>query len=624
MGAFFRVFKSMSETDAYTQNIIGVQNLIESDINKTQENPQEEVGELTDDFALSMSDQELLQLRDEWQRKHDGYYPKIETRAKQNKTYYAGAEYKSGLQAPKGVASNLIFEAQETFIPEALAKNPEPVVWSDNTPEGQQASNAIKAILQYKADTMGLRKKLAVTLRKWSIYFIGIVKHGWNEKNNDFESTVEKPQNFIFDPDAYIDEVGRYIGDFLGQRVSVTAKKLVAKFPKSKSYITLKVDGKMGTRVTYTEWWTDEYCFYTFEDEVLDKTKNWFFNYEKKETNTEDEQLEYGLPPVTVTPGKNHFASPIMPFSFFSVFTLQEQPHDITNLIEQSIPNQDRILDRDLQITRNLRNGNNSIVLSDQNFNIETGKQAANAIEDGDPILGNPDGVKRLPASPLPNGILEAQEVDKDTLRSIFGTKALTPQTPTSNTTARGLILSQDQDSSRIGGGIGESLEQLADNIFNWWLQMMYVFYDEPHYAAVMGQGQSVSYVQIINSDLNRQFVVSVSPNSMAPKDEISEQNQAISLFEAGALDPVSLFTKLNFPDPQETALKVMLYRTNPQAYMQQFLNIAPQAPQGATPQQTGQGGGNIQPEQGTPNPDLTQPPVQEPITQVPLNTQPT
>lgn len=613
----------MPDPDAFQLNIDGVADLIQSDINKSFTANEDEVGELTDVLELKMDDEELISLSKEWESKHTAYYPKIERRAKQNKVYYSGAEFQAGLQNQKGVSSNLIFEAQETFIPEALAKNPEPMVWSDNTDIGKAASSQIKAMLQYKADTMGLRKKLGVGLRHWSIYFTGILKHGWDEKAKDFITEVRNPKNFIFDPDAYIDESGRYIGDFLGEKVQITAKKLIEKFPKQKDYITTKVDAKLGTKVVYAEWWTDEYCFYTFQDVVLDKHKNQFFNYPNEEKNTEEEQAAYGLEAVTVTPGKNHFSVPIMPFSFFSVFTLQEQPHDITNLIEQSIPNQDRILERDLQITKNLRTSNNSIAVSGQSFDKETARQAAQAIEDGDPVLvpdGQVDrGIKRLPASPLPNGIFQAQEVDKDTLRSIFGTKALTPQTPNSNTTARGLILSQDQDSSRIGGGIGESLEQWADNTFNWWLQMMYVFYDEPHYASIVGQGSAVTYAQIINSDLNRQFVVSVSPNSMAPKDEVSEQNQAVTLYQAGALDPISLFQKLNFPDPTETALKVALWTKDPGAYIQQFLMQQPQQAQGQP--QPGQ-----MPQQQPQNQSqgLSQPP--EPnnlLHQVPLNTTP-
>lgn len=600
--------------DPWADNINAVGNLIGSEVNKIEQQPNEDVGELTDALELHMDDEDLIKLRDEWERNHKGYYPKIESRAKQNEKYYSGEEYETGITTIKKVSSNLIFEAQETFIPQALAKNPEPVIWSDNTPEGLEASNQIKAMLQYKADTMVLRKKLSVALRQWSINFIGIIKHSWDKENGDFKSDTKNPKNFVWDANAYIDETGRYRGDFLGERCSITAKKLVEKYPSSKEYITTKVNDKMGTRVVYTEWWTDKYCFYTFEDRVLDKYKNPFFNYPQEEKNSEEEQELYDLDAVTVTPGKNHFSSPVMPYSFFSVFSLQQQPHDITNLIEQAIPQQDRILARDLQISKNLRNGNNSLIMDDKYYTVETARQGANAIEDGDPIVGNPDGVKRLPSSPLPSGIIEAQEIDKQMLRQLFGTYGITPQKPNEETTARGQILNQDQDSSRIGGGVGESLEQLADNVFNWWLQMMYVFYDEPHYGAILGLGKSVDYVQIINSDINRQFVVSVSPNSMAPKDEITEQNMAISLWEQKAIDPLNLFKRLNFPDPTESAKQLMLFLTNPQQYAMQL---------GVQPQMQPQiGGGQAQQIEGIPNPDLTNPANKNPIQQVPLNSQ--
>lgn len=559
----------MADVDPWAQNIDAVQDLVGSSINKTDEQQYEDVGELTDTLTLDMSDEDLIKLSQEWERNHKGYYPKIEYRAKQNEKYLIGEEVNTGVTTQKKVASNLIFEAQATFKAQALAKNPEPVVWSDNTTKGQEASNQIKAMLQYKADTMVLRKKLGMALDQWSINFIGILKHGWDKEAKDFKTDSRNPKNFVWDKNSYIDETGRYRGEFLGERCPTTAGKLIEKYPSFKDYIDLKVDGKMGTPVFYTEWRTDKYCFYTFENKVLDKSKNEFFNYPQEEKNTPEEQEELGLEAVTVTPGKNHFSVPMIPYSFFSVFSLQQQPHDITNLIEQAISQMDRIIARDLQISKNLRNGNNSLVMDDKYFTIETARQGASAIEDGDPVLGNPEGVKRLPSSPLPSGILESQEVDKQMLRQLFGTYGITPQKPNSETTARGQILSQDQDSSRIGGGVGEALEQLADNVFNWWLQLMYVFYDEPHYGAILGLGKSVEYVQIINSDINRQFVVSVSPNSMAPRDEIALQNTALSLWEQKAIDPLNLMKLLPqvFPDPNKSAQMLLTFMTNPQQY---------------------------------------------------------
>ena len=565
--------------DSFGLNIAGVRDLVESSTNKTESDFGKEEGidsAPIDVLELKMEDSELLKLKEEWENKSAPYTAKVEPRQKKNKLYYTGKQRSKG-DIDNVVSSNLIFESEETFIPQALSKNPEPVVWSDNTEEGKKASNDVKTMLQYHADVLCLRKKLSVSVRHWSIYFIGVLKHGWDKETSEITTDTRKPQNFILDPDGYIDEFGNYVGDYLGERKTCKAETLIDLYPKQKDYITLKVDGKLGTKLTYTEWWTDEYCFYTYNDVVLDKHKNQYFNYPDAEKKD-----EYGSVIQSATPTMNHFAVPKMPYTFLSVFSLQDQPHDITNLIEQNIPNQDRINDRDDQISRNLRTGNNSIALSGLSFNAETAKQAASALEDGDPVLV-PDGqvenaIKRIPANTIPQSVFQAQENDKLALRSIFGVQGLSAQPNTEQTTVRGMILNQSHDSTRIGGGIGDALEQVADNVFNWWLQMYYVFYDEPHYAAIMGNGRAVEYVEMVKSNMDRHFVVSVSPNSMQPKDEVTEQNLAIDLANKGWLDPINLFKKLNYPDPMETAKMVTLFRTNPQQYLMTY--FPEQAPQ--------------------------------------------
>lgn len=601
----------MNQDDSFTQNILGVTSLIESGINKTNENEttEEDVGaEEFDVLELPMSDEELLALKEEWEGKHNGYYPKIKPRQDKNKTYYVGKQRNPvGTQDERVVPSNLIFEAEETFIPQALSQNPEPVVFSDNTEEGKDASNALKTMLQYHADVLCLRKKLGVMVRHWSIYFLAVVKHGWDEKLKDIKLEIRKPQNLVLDPDGYIDEYGNYIGAFLGERIETTAKKLIDLFPSSKDYISEKVGEKLGTSVTYTEWWTDDYCFSTFFDKVLDKHKNEYFNYPDEKSDS-------------ATPTINHFGVPKMPYTFLSVFSLQEHPHDITNLIEQSIPNQNRINDRDAQISKNLGVSNNSLALSMlHGWNSENAREGAQAVEDGDPILvpGEIDaGIKRLPANPLPNGILDAQQEDKETLRSVFGTSGLSSQTPTPEQTARGQILNTNHDSTRIGGGIGDALEQVADNIFNWQVQLYCVFYDEPHYAAIMGNGQAVEYVSITNENMQRKYVVSVAPNSMRPKDEVSEQNLALERWNNKAIDPIGFMKAINDPDPMNSAKRLVLWTTNPQAYAQLYF---PEQPQ---PTQNTQQGGSAPPqEQGTPPASLSAPPASSSLSQVPIST---
>jgi hypothetical protein len=170
------------------------------------------------------------------------------------------------------------------------------------------------------------------------------MKHGWDETINDIKSETRNVRNFVMDPDASIDEYGDYMGGALGERIPTTAAKLVEMFPKKEAYITVMVDGKMGTRVVYTEWWNDDYCFYTFKEKVLDKNKNPHFNYEPKEEGEAGNTGEV----------HNHFAKPKKPYTFMSVFTLGTQPHDITGLIEQNIPNQNLITKEVHQLDYNI------------------------------------------------------------------------------------------------------------------------------------------------------------------------------------------------------------------------------------------------------------------------------
>jgi hypothetical protein len=599
----FGIFYYM-DADAFTLNIAGPEDLVGSNTNKLGGlgDLQEGIdGELTDELSLDMSDEELIRLSTQYESKYSTYGAGIETRQKQNKSYLLGSQKRTGAVQGKTVPSNLLFEATATFVPQALAKNPEPVVFSDNTEDGKKASGDIKTMLQFQAMNLGLRQKLGLMVWHWSVYFTAVKKYGWSEETQDITDEVRKPKNFLLDPDGYVDEFGDFIG-WTGERISEVAQDVIDKFPKGKEAITKKVDGKMGTLVVYTEWWSvkGDYCFTTFEDTVLDKHKNEFFNYEKD-----------GIQ------GENHFSKPKKPYTFLSVFSMQEQPHDMTNLVEQNISNQDRITERDRQIEKNLAHGNNSIVVSDIAFTSETAHQAANALEQGDPILVGGDidrAIKRIPANPLPNGVLDSQDRDKETLRSIYGTLGLSAQQPNENTTARGMILNQSHDSSRIGGGMGDSLEIVATSTFNWYLQLMYVFYDEKHYGAIMGSASAIEYVGLQMQDHARKYIVSVTPDSMQPKDELSQINQTIQLWEAKALDPIGLFKGINDPDPMASAERLVLWTVNPQAYMQQYFGQG-QQPDSANSPQPPEG----QPQPDQPPPSLSQEPASASLSNVPL-----
>lgn len=630
----------MASNDPVELNIRGVQQLVGSKMNKVDGGASVQLegveGEIENELTLKLSDEELISLANKWTIQYAPYESKIKIRQDAQKTYYLGRQ-KEGSSVVAGdgmpISANLLFEAEETFLPAALSKNPEPVVWTDNTDEGNKLAKDVKTMLQYHATHLALRRQLQLTTRMWSLDFLGCIKHGWDSKVNDIESSVKDVKDFIFDPDGYVDVYGNFCG-YLGEQITITANKLIEEFPKYETYITVMVDGKLGTNVTYTEWWNDDYTFCTFKGKVLDKSKNPHYNYDKKEEGTDQD----GLPTEEIVKGNNHFAVALKPYTFLSVFSLADQPHDVTGLIEQNIPNQRRVTRRTEQIDFNLSRQNNSDIFSENNFNQETAKQAATATAKGHPVLvpaGGPigDAIVRLQAQGIDGSFFKELENSKNDVRSIFGTQGITATQSDADETARGMILNNQQDSSRIGGGIGDAIEQVASTVFNWWVQLYYVYYNEQHFAAVMGQMKATEYVTLSANQLDRRIVVTVAPDSMKPKDEVTEMNQALSLYEAGVLDPKTLLTVLNFPDPQNTAAQVMLYKTNPQLYMQlnfpelqqqimqlqmQGQQVPPGGPAGApgSPQGGVQGPppeGDIS--QGPANPSLSQVPISTPAT---------
>lgn len=572
--------------DPTALNILGPSQLISSKLNKIPEGASGEqegvVGEKEDIFDVKLSDEELITLSKQWENKYAGYEAKIKRRQDANKAWYLGKQGEGSYVASNGIgiASNLIFEAVETFLPQALAKNPEPVVFADNSEIGNQISDMVKTMLQYHADQLALRPKLADVTRSWSFNYLGVLKYGWDDVIKDVTIDVRNPQNFIFNPECSVDAFGDMQG-YIGERITVTAQKLADMFPKEKVYISLIADGKMGTDVVYTEWWNDDYCFYTFKGKVLAKNKNPNFNYSKKVVGLDPE----GQPTIEEQQGHNHFAQPKKPYTFLSVFSLGDQPHDITGLIEQNIPNQNRISKREMQIDVNLDRSNNSIALSGLSFTQETAKQAAMAMQKGNPVLV-PDGrvseaIQRFDAPGISDAVFKASDRDKQDLRSIFGVDGLGTTPPDKQKTLGGLLNNEQHDSSRIGGGIGSRLEIVAKGAFNWLVQLYYVYYDEPHFAAVMGAMKATEYIEMSLQDLSARLIVTVAPDSMKPHDEITEINQAVEFFQMGAIGPKTLLKIANFPNPDEAAADGVLYKVNPQLYIQlNFPELAQQLQQ--------------------------------------------
>lgn len=530
------------------------------------------VSELVPELTLEMEDGELLKLSQDWLKAWEPYKAKIEKVQKENEEYWMGKQF-GDTDEKRPLVDNIVFESLETFLPIATRPKADPLVESQDQEEKSEVADKVRKMLSYTADRLSYNLKIKQVARYWSLYKLGVMKVGWSLKENDITCTAIRPQKLILDPDATINEC-EYDGYYIGEYVKDVASDLVARFPDKEQIIKDKVKEKMGTSVQYIMWTTDDYVFWTLDNEVLGKNNNPHWNYGTQEPQPDPITGQPSINPETGEPimmeiaGNNHFNSKKKPYIFLSIFNLGQHPHDDTNLIEQSLPIQDLVNKRLKQIDFNADNTNNGLVVSGDSFTEEQAVKMGRTLRKGG-VVWVPNGdvnnaVKRDSATALPNFVYESLVDYRNELRNIFGTRGSSAQGSIAEKTVGGKQIIKGQDGDRIGGGISTYLEQFSDAVFNWFVQLMYVYYDEPHVAVVLGKEKAKEYISIVNTDFTSKLLVGVKEGSMIPHDPQSKRNEAIDLWATKGIDPITFFDRLEFPNPRESAKQLYLWLSDP------------------------------------------------------------
>lgn len=592
-----------------------------SSLNKAQGVSENTNPQPIDEYESTLDETEIISLISQWKKDYNVYYNPIEQSQKLAFEYWIG-KHRNGdgniVLGKTELVDNLIFEAVETFLPIATRANPDPLVTADPSEIGQKLSRDIKGALVDLADVSKLRRKLARATRHWAIYRIGVVKVTWDVITKSIKTDIINPKRMIWDKDGYIDEGAHFVGEYIGEKKQATADKLIEMFPKKREAIIVKCKGKLGTKLEYFEWWyrgTD--LIFTIDDTLLGKFKNPNWNYNgtvKEKDPVTGEEVE------TEVQGTNHLKEPTAPYRFLSIFSTGLQPHDETSLILQNIPLQDSVNRTNRQIEYNVEGMNNGMVVSGKAFTEDQAAQAAPFLRKGGAIrVPNGDvreAVMRFPAPALPADVFNNLNDKRNEIKNIFGTSGSTPQGLKSTESVRGKVLINQMDSSRIGGGITEQIEQLADAIYNLWVQFMFVYYDEEHFITTAGAVAGLELITLKNQNfpLLKTLSVTVKEGSLVPKDPLTQRNEAVDLWSQGAIDPLSLFKKLDFPDPVQATNQLILWQMlqkgqiQPQMYLPTFAVAGGQGvgqPQGvggpAVNPPTGGDTGQTPPESGTP-----------------------
>lgn len=525
------------------------------------------------ELSIETSNEDLLKTFNQWKSawEESDVKSEWEDSYKKNRDFWLGAQ-KDKIKASKKSpdVDNVIFESYETLLPLITRRNPEPLIkqrpgsGSDELDETakNQILKEIKENLAYIADEKVLRLKLKKSARHWGIFLIGALKFGWDLESGIPDVKNVMPYDLIFDKDAINDEDG-YTGYYVGHRRKLeysALKTILESSDGEKDGIAALNEiekDKRGSKIAFIEWWTKEYVCWQMGDKILLKKKNPHWNYDEEEENTTTNDYGEQNAEKVLVPGVNHLSAPGIPFSFLVVFSLGDKPVDNTSLISQNIENQKRINRRNEQIDKNVRSMNGGLVVSLQNSGLtpSQAKRVARALRDGGLVAipsGDPQSaVWKPPISGLPADVFNDKVDMRVRMRDIFGIRGSSAAGLASEDTVRGKFINRGLDTDRIGGGISEYLEQQADDVYNWFIQLLYVY--DPVFKNL-----------IVDSGIGK-LDVSVKEGSLLPKDSASLAAQAIELAKNGKMSNVDLYKALEYPNAEDMAANVWLENNAPQ-----------------------------------------------------------
>lgn len=628
------------------------------DINKakgetTPETEQGVVGEKLPELKLSMSNEDLLKLTEQWTSiwENSKVYSEWKEAGQANEDYWKGKQYSQPkIDRRRPLIDNILFQSLETYLPQVTQQNPEPLVTLDSnemqTPENLAFATDLKNHLGDIADTDKLRLKLKKGSRHHQIYLLGVLKHTWDLDNNVPTSKAIRPWKIILDPGATVDEDG-YTGNRIGEHRKMQADKMLDTLERiggeTEGIAKIKemLAKDLGSEVGFIEWWTNEFFAWTLGDkgngEVLLKKKNPHWNYKPEPVaapqvselpaqptipgqddqnqlavpnaqpaptqplmGSNDQMPEPPQPDFSVTaeeqvpevstvseeeeeelsqlpPNVNHLPSPRMPYTFIVMYMLGDQPVDNTSLMGQNLASQDLINKRLRQIDKNADSMNGGMVVSLElsGLSQQQAKGVTEALRRGGTIAipaGNVnDAIARMSAPALPETIYTQLNDTRSRVQYIYGVHGFTPTQGGGQNAVRSQILNKNIDESRISGGFAEILEQAADDTYQYWIQLMYV-YDE-RYA-----GKPHPKVR-----------VTVKEGSLLPKDATAKAQQATNLATAGKMSLLDLYKTLEFPNPEEMAANVWLEANAPEVLLSSDPRVAQVVQQKQQAQQAAQ-----------------------------------
>jgi hypothetical protein len=527
-------------------------------------NQEEGVQDVVDTLSLDIPDKDLVNTIDLRIKEASTKKNEIDKVNEVNEKFYLGQQIDSGSLYPHQaqIVDNRIFLAVDTIVPILATKKREPVVMpAQNTDESRESAILAQEYLSWKFNELKMHMKISDLVRFFNIYRYCVLKYRYvGEPYNDFVVEVKRPESIVIDNKANSDDI-----EFVGEYLEDTAENLLDKFAmkgdkidkKKKDKILKELqlnDKQLGTKVKYLEFWTDDFVVWKVNNVILDKAKNPNYLWDTK--------------------GKkafNHFSSPKKPYIILSWQNLLKGVYGDTTALEQAMTLQKNINKRKRQISDNADQANGTWVFNTKYFSAKeiskfTGAPNQHIKYEGDDPVSN--AVTRLYAKDLGQQVFLDLQDDKNECDNIFGVHSTTRGERTDQKTATESNLLKQSDYGRLDL-MSQYIDSKMEELYNAFIQMVLVYYDKMKMLKVLGPDKSKEFIEFSRDNIEEGIEIIVKTEPLLAKAE--EIDKYMQLYKAGAVDPLTMYERLNIPNPKELTRRVIMFQQDPKMYLAEF-----------------------------------------------------
>lgn len=527
--------------------------------------------EQLDQFEINTKKDDLLKTFEEWLKDSQTYHDYLLQFQKISEEYYKGNQterdaIRARETANSDTVENRIFEAVETIVPIVTQKAHQFIVLpgSENERSVERANNTQK-VLSRKYETIEMQKKLETVTRHLLLYRFGCMKWEWGYEQDDVDVKVVDPRLILvprmrLDPHdlPYKIEIQEY------------SKKEIEEYWPDFDVNKLSTEERVDLGGTTTnrrkcyrvyEVWTPEMVAWFCSKQLLEKKANPYYDF-KGEEQSYIQKTKKGAKISKKLVFSNIFDRPTDPYVFFSTYNVGDEPFGSTSLVEVGISIQDAINVQKRKIIDNLRRMGNGQVYLDSDA---MSKEESDNITDEVGLIIRGEGLasqnkmKRDPGVQLPNAHFSNLTHSEAVFDNILGVHSATRGQAQAKTLGQD-ILSRQQDFTRVDL-ITRVLNRGVARIAMGLVQLMKMYYTETQVVKILGEEGAVEFVNLNKDDIEDYIEIIVKSGDNLPLDKISLRTEAVQLWQLGALDPVTLFERLEFPNPSKAAERLLAWK---------------------------------------------------------------